>query len=227
MTSFTALLQLKDLSELTTIDMMKYLENRHWFYLDYICDHWVYEPVKYVDFIARVFKEQDIDMDVNSLCREYERWKKNIPTAGGVITANGKYGVELLTIRTGRCPVYAMPKGKQEVGETLIETARREVREETGLDIDFSQDNEGQNIWKSRLYFYHFKFKPERRLLKPQNPNEITEIKWHPLNYINDKPDLFSRQVRETVKILMEINRSCLENECCQKHPVLDSAKSK
>lgn len=199
--SFTSLLSLKDLSEMSNIDMMKYLENRHWYYLDNICDHWVYDPVKYTDFISRVLKEQEIDIDVHSLCKEYDRWKKNIPTAGGIITTYNEGEIELLTIRTGRCPVYAMPKGKQDEGEKIIETAQREVKEETGLEIDFTHC-EWRNVWKSKLYLYHFARKPSNDVLKPKNPNEITEIKWHKISYIISNPDFFSRQVREVVKLL-------------------------
>ncbi|MGQ9921313.1 MAG: NUDIX hydrolase [Desulfobacca sp.] len=48
-------------------------------------------------------------------------------------------GQEVLLIRRGQEPAlgeWSLPGGAVEVGETLEEALRREVREETGLDID-------------------------------------------------------------------------------------------
>lgn len=45
----------------------------------------------------------------------------------------------ILLIRRGRPPSqgqWSLPGGAQELGETVFETARREVAEETGLDVE-------------------------------------------------------------------------------------------
>ena len=47
-------------------------------------------------------------------------------------------GAEVLLVRRGRPPrqgEWSIPGGKQELGETVREAARREVREETGVEI--------------------------------------------------------------------------------------------
>jgi len=44
----------------------------------------------------------------------------------------------ILIVRRGRAPargVYTLPGGGVEAGETLVEAAKREVKEETGLDV--------------------------------------------------------------------------------------------
>lgn len=45
----------------------------------------------------------------------------------------------VLLIQRGRPPrqhEWSLPGGRQELGETVAEAARREVREETGIDVD-------------------------------------------------------------------------------------------
>lgn len=49
-------------------------------------------------------------------------------------------------------------KGKQEEGETLIETAIRELKEETGIDI-VSDDRLNKNISTNYVYDYRLKHK--------------------------------------------------------------------
>lgn len=50
-------------------------------------------------------------------------------------------GAEVLLVRRGHPPrtgQWSLPGGVQELGETVFETARREVREETGLTVSIS-----------------------------------------------------------------------------------------
>ena len=55
-------------------------------------------------------------------------------SAGGVVWRRGDGGVEVVLVQTpaGR---WGLPKGKRDAGERLRDTARREVREETGLKV--------------------------------------------------------------------------------------------
>ena len=48
-------------------------------------------------------------------------------------------GDEVLLIERGKSPVsgnWSLPGGKQELGETVREAAHREIKEETGIDIE-------------------------------------------------------------------------------------------
>lgn len=48
-------------------------------------------------------------------------------------------GDEVLLIERGKGPIsgnWSLPGGKQELGETVQETAHREIKEETGVDIE-------------------------------------------------------------------------------------------
>lgn len=51
--------------------------------------------------------------------------------AGGVVVREGK----VLVIHRHRYDDWSLPKGKRDAGESLLETALREVREETGYSV--------------------------------------------------------------------------------------------
>ena len=57
-------------------------------------------------------------------------------SAGGVVirTADGRIEVALVHRRSPR--LWALPKGTPDSGETIEETALRETREETGLEVE-------------------------------------------------------------------------------------------
>jgi 8-oxo-dGTP pyrophosphatase MutT (NUDIX family) len=57
-------------------------------------------------------------------------------SAGGVVFRDGPEGVEIILVRRHAERLVAIPKGKVDPGESLPETAAREVREETGLKAD-------------------------------------------------------------------------------------------
>ena len=56
-------------------------------------------------------------------------------SAGGIVFRRAEEGIEIVLV--GRTPerLWALPKGTPNPGETLEETALREVREETGLEV--------------------------------------------------------------------------------------------
>ena len=53
--------------------------------------------------------------------------------SGGVVWREGPAGIELLLVHRPRYDDWTFPKGKLEPGESLVECARREVREEAGV----------------------------------------------------------------------------------------------
>ncbi|MGA8222847.1 MAG: NUDIX hydrolase [Candidatus Acidiferrales bacterium] len=64
--------------------------------------------------------------------REYP--KRPVVGVGGVIIADGR----ALLIRRGNAPLegeWSIPGGTLEVGETLVEGVRRELAEETGIEV--------------------------------------------------------------------------------------------
>ena len=60
-------------------------------------------------------------------------------SAGCLVTREAAAGVEVLLVHARRAsfrrPLFGIPKGLVEEGESLETTARRETREETGLEV--------------------------------------------------------------------------------------------
>jgi len=102
--------------------------------------------------------------------------------AGGVVT--NQKGDVLMIYRYGR---WDLPKGKQDPGETLSETALREVAEETGArGLQITGDQfattyhtyrfQGNNVLKMTAWFRMTA--EERSLLKPQTEEGIEKTEW-------------------------------------------------
>jgi len=90
---------------------------------------------------------------------------------------------------------WSMAGGKKEPGETSLETALRELKEEFGIELSkddinigefnrfFGEANiKGQKIMAvSKMYIY---FKPENKKLEFHTSPEFTEIRWFTLEEI-------------------------------------------
>ena len=56
-------------------------------------------------------------------------------SAGGIVFRRAAEGIEIVLVGRTAERLWALPKGTPDAGETLEETALREVREETGLEV--------------------------------------------------------------------------------------------
>ncbi len=56
-------------------------------------------------------------------------------SAGGVVYRRNAASTEVVLVSRRRQQLWALPKGTPDAGESIEETALREVREETGLEI--------------------------------------------------------------------------------------------
>ena len=102
--------------------------------------------------------------------------------AGGGLVTNSK-GEFLLIRRSG---LWDLPKGHQDPGESLQETALREVEEETGLHnlelgsfirvTDHTYLRNGQ--WYLKHTWWYNMYCAQECDLAPQVEEDITEIRW-------------------------------------------------
>ena len=58
-------------------------------------------------------------------------------SAGGVVCRQGEQGLEVILIATHGGTRWALPKGLVERGEKPVDTARREIQEETGVEARY------------------------------------------------------------------------------------------
>lgn len=150
----------------------------------------IIEYFKDASDILKIINQLDSNIKINSICVYYhdvnfvlsliESQFSLIEAAGGII--KNSTNQLLFIFRNG---VWDLPKGKREAGESVLETALREVKEETGLMSVISGDLIGNT--------YHTYFVGEKRILKktywfsmycnqnhlrPQSEEGISEARW-------------------------------------------------
>jgi 8-oxo-dGTP pyrophosphatase MutT (NUDIX family) len=110
-------------------------------------------------------------------------------SAGGVIYRHTTTGIAVCLISTKGGARWQLPKGKREPGESLEQTAAREVAEETGLvgevgprldriDLWFTWNEDGTPIRHHKLvYFYLLRY---RHGSTADHDHEVDDARWFP-----------------------------------------------
>ncbi len=118
-------------------------------------------------------------------------------SCGAIVYRRFHGNIEILLIKHINSGHWSFPKGHVEGNETELETARREIKEETGLDVILDQTfretvtySPKRDTQKVVVYFLAFARNYD---FVPQE-EEIAEIRWvdivratHMLTYENDK----------------------------------------
>jgi 8-oxo-dGTP pyrophosphatase MutT (NUDIX family) len=109
-------------------------------------------------------------------------YAKAVIAAGGIV--KNENNETLIIFRRG---YWDMAKGKVEKGEKIINTAQREVEEETGVKVDIINEEpiityhcyrlKGKDCIKE-THWYHMQAKPGQAHLVPQTEEDIVEALW-------------------------------------------------
>jgi 8-oxo-dGTP pyrophosphatase MutT (NUDIX family) len=123
-------------------------------------------------------------------------------SCGAIVYRRVKRGTDILVLKHKNGGHWSFPKGHVEEGETEIETAKREIMEETGIDV-LIQDGFREvvsyspkpGVMKKVVYFLAQAINEDYRIQE----EEIAEVKWIDMNdadkyltYNNDKGLIFS-----------------------------------
>jgi 8-oxo-dGTP pyrophosphatase MutT (NUDIX family) len=141
---------------------------------------------------------------------------QRVTSAGGVVLRQGEAGPEVLICGRNADGLWALPKGTPEPGETIEQTALREVREETGVEVEvtasigdirywFSRPKEGVRFLKTVRHYLMRQIGGDPSL----HDHEFDDVRWFPaqealtlLTYRNESRIL--RQALEVAAALEE-----------------------
>lgn len=107
-------------------------------------------------------------------------------SAGGVVWRKGAPGIEVVLCGRTAGGSWMLPKGRPDDGETLEQTALREVREETGLEVELGEALPTIEYWftmngiRYHKRVHHWLMQPTGGDLADHD-HEFDEVVWMPL----------------------------------------------
>lgn len=107
-------------------------------------------------------------------------------SAGGVVHRGGATGTEFVIVHRRRPRLWALPKGTPNAGETLEQTAVRETREETGLQVEVEEAIRSISYYfvRGSVRFHktvHFYLMRATGGDLEQHDHEFDEVRWAPV----------------------------------------------
>lgn len=117
--------------------------------------------------------------------RRRSGYARDAVAAGGVVIRRGAKGAEV--VLAGRDGTWVLPKGTPDGAERLEETAMREVREETGLDVRIVRPLGTIEYWfamaRERIHkTVHFFLMEALGGDTGRHDHEYDEVRWVPVD---------------------------------------------
>ncbi len=112
---------------------------------------------------------------------------EDLVSAGGVVYRQAQEGPLVVLCGRREDGLWGLPKGTPIQGESIEQTACREVREETGLDVEIERPIGTIEYWFTRLeqgvrfhkIVHHFLMRPTGGALD-QHDHEYDVVEWFP-----------------------------------------------
>ena len=135
-------------------------------------------------------------------------------SAGGVVHRTRDGRSEIVLVHRISPRLWALPKGTPDAGETLIETALRETREETGLEVELERELgdiryffvRGTTRFNKTVHFF---------LMRPiggstdAHDSEFDEVRWFPVDEASAlMTHRTEREVVERARAFLEAHES-------------------
>ena len=134
---------------------------------------------------------------------------KDAVSAGGVVWRRGDDGIEVVVCGRRAEQHWGLPKGTPDDGETMEQTALREVREETGLEVEAGEQLGSIEYWftsggvRYHKHVHHWLMQPTGGDVA-NHDHEYDDVEWvslhealHLLSYDNER-----RILREAARVL-------------------------
>jgi len=133
-------------------------------------------------------------------------------SAGGLVIRRDEEGAFLAAIRPRGRPEghWALPKGRVEPGESALDAALREVREETGIeaeaiahagDVRYVYMRGGQRILKFVSFWWMRPIGGQIGVIEPAMRAEVSDVRWLPLA---DAPRLLAYRDERRLALTLE-----------------------
>lgn len=121
--------------------------------------------------------------------------------AGCIAFTKGRIGIKVLLVKSSYSGRWGFPKGDVEPGETPIVGARREFREETGVEINIPSESMKIVVnGEPDKHFFVLRFR-NAFATNPQD-EEITDARWFGLDEITQDSKVFTYDPRFFKRIM-------------------------
>jgi 8-oxo-dGTP pyrophosphatase MutT (NUDIX family) len=111
---------------------------------------------------------------------------ENAVSAGGVVFRRSERGIDIVICGRDSDGIWGLPKGTPDAGESLEETAVREVTEETGLEVRIVDKVGVVEYWFARdgvryhKWVHHYLMEAGGGSTE-EHDHEYDRVEWHPV----------------------------------------------
>jgi mRNA-decapping enzyme subunit 2 len=197
-------LQLEDPESI--VQALLKLETAHWHYVDYVQPRHQHLPhLRFKHFIT-IYIPWLRGKQLFDAMKLFNRYKKTLPIYGSIILNPDRTLV--LLVKNVNSDSWSFPKGKQELGESEIQSVVRETMEETNFSvIDLLDDR--KRLRHRKATFFIIENVPEYLFFVPWKRTEISSVAWHSVAELSTHPryNIYIRHLYEKLHAWIEARR--------------------